>query len=147
MADASVQLNIVQLLPKHVLICYDLFLDKSDERIRSEIAVSFERPIHKVFKIGNVYHIQRDGGLDGMVAAEYKRMESVDKGPRPFFADVMNPPVYDQGERIEARDWQKEEDKSEEDRSEENRSESEGRDPPEEAAEDARTLYPICPNV
>jgi hypothetical protein len=36
-----------------------------------------------------------------MVSTEYMRMGSSDKGLRPFFADAMNPPVYDNGRRIE----------------------------------------------
>lgn len=40
-------------------------------------------------------------GVDAKVASQLKNIGKVDKGPRPYFVDMMNPPLYCDGERIE----------------------------------------------
>lgn len=42
-----------------------------------------------------------DKGVEEKVAERYRTIGKIDKGPRPFFVDLMNPPVYDEGVRIE----------------------------------------------
>lgn len=32
--------------------------------------------------------------MDDMVANQYRRLRDADKGPRPYFADSLRPPVY-----------------------------------------------------
>jgi len=115
----NIQLNVIQLLRsrKYALICFDIFL--CDDRLRLEIDQSLEQPIHEVLQKGNVHRVQRNRRLDATVAAEYRRRRSVDKGPRPYFADLANPPVYDNGNRIEGlQNGEPDEDRSEEDMSE-----------------------------
>lgn len=103
-AAFKVQLNIVKLLDFHnrAYICYDLFLDGLDEHIRLEIERSIERPIFLISRRGDVLHVNRGKkGVDAMVADELKDIGEFDKGPRPYFVDVMNPPLYCDGKRIE----------------------------------------------
>ncbi|KAH9889192.1 hypothetical protein F4778DRAFT_394941 [Xylariomycetidae sp. FL2044] len=100
----NIQLNIVQLLDFHhrANICYDLFLDGFDEHIRLEIERSIERPIFLVIRRGDTLHVNRGNkGVDAMVADEWKFIGKLDKGPRPYFVDRMNPPLYSDGKRIE----------------------------------------------
>ncbi|KAI0837472.1 hypothetical protein F5Y06DRAFT_270507 [Hypoxylon sp. FL0890] len=100
----NIQLNIVKLLDFHnkAYICYDLFLDGFDEHIRLEIKRSIERPIYLITRRGDTLHVNRGNKeVDAMVAYELKDIGAVDKGPRPYFVDVMNPPLYCDGQRIE----------------------------------------------
>ncbi|KAI1310758.1 hypothetical protein F5Y03DRAFT_27721 [Xylaria venustula] len=99
----NIQLNIVKLLNFHnkAYICYDLFLDGFDEHIRLEIERSIERPIYLITRRGDTLHVNRGNKeVDAMVAYQLKDIGAVDKGPRPYF-DVMNPPLYCDGQRIE----------------------------------------------
>ena len=86
---------MVKLLGRrpYAYICYDLFLNERDERVRAEIDRSLERPIHEVTKSGNTYHLRRNKRMDEVVAASYTNMHSLDKGPRPYFSDSMYPTV------------------------------------------------------
>ncbi|CAG8886308.1 unnamed protein product [Penicillium egyptiacum] len=99
-------MNTIQMLgsPNIVYICYDLFLDECDERIRTEISESVtKRPIHQITQKGKVYIMRRDERLDVKVAQRYVHMSTVDKGPRPFFSDLKDPPFYNEhGRRIES---------------------------------------------
>ncbi|KAH6618337.1 hypothetical protein B0J18DRAFT_437114 [Chaetomium sp. MPI-SDFR-AT-0129] len=100
----NIQLNIVQLLDFHdrAYICYDLFLDGFDEHVRLEIERSIERPIYLIIRRGDILHVNRGNkGVDAMVADELKDIGQFDKGPRPYFVDAMNPPLYSEGKRIE----------------------------------------------
>jgi hypothetical protein len=99
---ATTQSNIVELFPTpHALICFDIFLKGCSEQRRSEIEQSLEQPIHVISNRGNVYWIRRNERMDGTVAAIYKRLQDSDKGPRPYFCDLLNPPLYDRGRRID----------------------------------------------
>ena len=104
-AGCSIQINMIQMLRTRnvIYICYDLFLNECDQRIRSEISESgTKRPIHYITQKGKVYIMRRDERLDAKVAQRYVHMSSVDKGPRPFFSDLKHPPFYNQhGQRIE----------------------------------------------
>jgi len=84
---------------KHALICLDISL--CDDQVRLEIDQNPENPIHEVLQEGNVHRVQMNRTLDARAAVEYKRRQSFDRGPRPYFADLANPPVYDLGNRIE----------------------------------------------
>ncbi|KAF3016958.1 hypothetical protein E8E15_004767 [Penicillium rubens] len=104
-AGCSIQINMIQMLRTRnvIYICYDLFLNECDQRIRSEISESgTKRPIHYITQKGKVYIMRRDERLDAKVAQRYVHMNGVDKGPRPFFSDLKHPPFYNQhGQRIE----------------------------------------------
>jgi hypothetical protein len=108
MSGFSVKLNAVLLLRSNrrnvVLICFDIFHGKCPEEVRNMISQSFERPIHQIRRRENACYIQREEKLDATVAAEYTRLGKLDNGPRPFFADLENPPVYCNGSRIETPD-------------------------------------------
>ncbi|KAG2420026.1 hypothetical protein HFD88_004824 [Aspergillus terreus] len=101
----STQLNIVQMIgsPNIVYICFDLFLDECDERLRTEISEDFrtQRPIHYIIQKRRLFYVRRDERADQQVAGQYSWMSCLDKGPRPFFSDLANPPVYHNGRRIE----------------------------------------------
>lgn len=113
-AIVILQMNMVQLLNirSYALVCFDLFFEECNERTQSR------QPVHEVSKRGNVYHVRRNKKLDAMVAAEYMRMQDIDKGPRPYFADAMHPPVYDGGIRMEEPMGSGEQEKDESDEDE-----------------------------
>jgi hypothetical protein len=99
---ADLKLNIVTLRRgKRFLICYDMFLKGCEEKVRDKVDECVDQPIHVIYKAGNVYQLRRNPALDRRVAQEYANLQQVDKGPRPYFTDSKNPPVYDEGERIE----------------------------------------------
>ena len=102
-ATADIQLNVVELLrgQSYAFLCFDVFLEDCDGRVRREIDQSLEQPIHDISRRGNVHYVRRHKGLDAIVAREYRRKRSLDKGPRPYFADFQNPPLYDGGVRVE----------------------------------------------
>ena len=98
-----VQLNAVRLLRDrpYALICFDLFPPDTDEQAREEFSLAVRQPIHEIIKRGGTFHVVRSRRMDDMVAGQYGRMREVDKGPRPYFADSLRPPVYVDGVRIE----------------------------------------------
>lgn len=97
---ADLKLNVVTLRRgKSFFICYDMFLKGCE--VRDMVDQSVDQPIHVIYKAGNVYYLRRNPALDRRVAQEYADLQQVDKGPRPYFTDSKNPPVYDEGERIE----------------------------------------------
>jgi hypothetical protein len=103
------QMLMVVLSREHALICYDIFLEECSELVRIDIGRSTKQPIHEIRKKGNVYQVRRSKNLDAIVSAEYKRMQGLDKGPQPYFSDSMDPPVYDNGVRLEGfRDGEEE---------------------------------------
>ncbi|KAL2173055.1 uncharacterized protein P884DRAFT_281330 [Thermothelomyces heterothallicus CBS 202.75] len=99
----AIQLNVIQLLSHrlYALICYDLFLYKYDEEVRSQFSQNPYQPIHEIIKRGNSCHVIRSKRLDDIVANEYKRRQECDNGPRPYFADSLYPPLYVDGRRVE----------------------------------------------
>ncbi|KAL5356067.1 hypothetical protein BJX96DRAFT_171260 [Aspergillus floccosus] len=72
-AGFSIQLNIVQMLgaPNIVYICYDLFLDECNGRLRTKISGDFhtKRPIHYIIQKRKLFIVRRDERADEMVAA------------------------------------------------------------------------------
>ncbi|AEO66193.1 e49799f5-4c27-45ea-b0b4-4931ff09eace [Thermothielavioides terrestris] len=99
----TTQLNAVQLRRSRMLVCFDLFLADCGPETRKQVDASTERPIHAVFlkPQDDRYQVNRNPALDRRVAREYARLWTVDRGPRPFFTDDLNPPFYDDGFRIE----------------------------------------------
>lgn len=72
----SVQLNIIDLigLREAAYICYDLFVEKCDEHVRSEIDQSLERPLHLITRRAKVHHVRRgDKTIEGRVAYQLKQ--------------------------------------------------------------------------
>lgn len=96
-ASVTTQMNMIQLLRvrKYALICFDLFSEGCNERAQ------MQQPIHEISARGNAYHVRRNKQLDAMVTEQFTRMQNVDKGPRPYFADALHPPLYDEGIRVE----------------------------------------------
>jgi hypothetical protein len=99
---ADLKLNVVTLRRgKRIFICYDMFLEGCKKEVRDKVDQLVHQPIHVIYEAGNVYYLRRNPALDGQVAQEYANLQQADKGPRPYFTDSKNPPVYDEGERIE----------------------------------------------
>lgn len=102
-ASAQAQLYAAQLRRNRMIVCFDVFLDHCTPEFRREIDETVARPIHAVTKLGddNRYQVDRKLPLDARVAREIAWIQEVDKGPRPYFTDNMNPPCYDDGIRVE----------------------------------------------
>ncbi len=64
---------------------------------------SLARPIHAIIihELGNGYQIRRSPILDTRVAETYTDILENDGGPRSYFTDSLNPPVYIDGVRFE----------------------------------------------
>jgi len=101
-AGLTAQLNSIVLSRNRAFVCFDVYIEGCDPRIRAEIDSSCERPIHYVQKKGDTFLVRREPSMDTYVAKRYSHMQSVDSGPRPYFVDESNPPVYDNGLRLEA---------------------------------------------
>lgn len=99
-AGFSAQLNMIQMLILRNItyICYDLFLDECDQKLRAEISeeIHLKRPIHMIRRKNKVFIIQRDPRADAEVLQEYLHRSSIDKGPRPLFSDLKHPPVFNE---------------------------------------------------
>lgn len=94
------QLNCVVLTKRWAGICYDLFLEDCDAALRAEIDSSTSRPIHFVEKRGHVCHAQRRPRLDAFVATTYANLRIEAPGFRPYFGDLEDPPVDEDGQRV-----------------------------------------------
>lgn len=92
---------MLQVHQCHILICFDLFLEECDVQLREEVEQSNKRPIYAISKKANVYRVRRWRVADKHVAAEFTRIQCHHKGGLPYFSDVMNPPVYDNGVRLD----------------------------------------------
>ncbi|GAB7337491.1 hypothetical protein MBLNU457_g2820t1 [Dothideomycetes sp. NU457] len=88
------QLNCILLSSNRAFICYDVFLEGCDTALRAEIDSSSSRPIHYVEKRGDVCYVRRHPASDVYVATRYADMRTDDHGPRPYFMDEDDPPVY-----------------------------------------------------
>jgi hypothetical protein len=97
----AIHLNVIKLLSRHALICYDLFLHESDKDSRSQFSQNPNQPIHEIIKRANRYHIIRSKRLDDMVTGAYKHLQECDEGPRPYFEDTLYAALYVDGKRIE----------------------------------------------
>ncbi|KAK3369807.1 hypothetical protein B0T24DRAFT_532995 [Lasiosphaeria ovina] len=97
----DLKLNAVTLRSNRIFICYDMFLQECKKEVRDKVDRCVDQPIYAIYKSENVYHLTRSPALDRRIAEEYANLRQVDTGPRPYFTDSKNPPVYDEGERIE----------------------------------------------
>ncbi|KAG8157548.1 hypothetical protein KVR01_012590 [Diaporthe batatas] len=117
-ANFTVSMNMVSLGERrhHSYICYDLYLEKCSSETRDTIDRSTRRPIHVISKRGDVLIARRDPKLDEDVGARYEGFQELDKGPRPYFSDSENPPLYNMalGRRVE-EPWVKDADNNVED--------------------------------
>jgi hypothetical protein len=71
--------------------------------IRRQVDESLAQPIHVILihESGDGYRIRRSPALDSRVAQRYAVIREQDRGPRPYFADNLNPPLYVDGIRFE----------------------------------------------
>ncbi|KAI1192850.1 hypothetical protein F5X97DRAFT_63914 [Nemania serpens] len=113
-ANLDIHLNIVCLLSNrpYALICYDVFLDGCDPAARLRIEASTSQPIHEIIKKHHTAYAQRNKKLDATIRAEFTKLQGFDKGPRPYFVDTLNPPIYIDGVRTEPGENQDEVDES-----------------------------------
>ena len=101
-AGFTIQLNIVELIPRYALVCYDVYLQGCDKDLRSEIDKSLERPVYMITRRAKVFYVRRsDKMVESRLASRWRHTGERDKGPRPFFVDLENPPIYDGGVRLE----------------------------------------------
>ncbi|KAL2140834.1 hypothetical protein VTI28DRAFT_3198 [Corynascus sepedonium] len=100
---ADAQLHAVLLDRNRILACFDLFLHDCKPEVRRQADKSLERPIHAIaiHESGDGYRIWRSPALDTRVAQRYATLRDVDRGPRPYFRDNLNPPLYIDGIRFE----------------------------------------------
>jgi hypothetical protein len=99
-ATSNKELLMIRMRRQDVLICFDIFPQDLSCQIR-HVERSNGPPIHEIYKIDEVYHMQRNKSLDAQVDEEYRRLQEFDKGERPYFYDVKNPPVYEDGRLLE----------------------------------------------
>ncbi|KAK3301969.1 uncharacterized protein B0T15DRAFT_541578 [Chaetomium strumarium] len=97
----AIHFNVIKLHRRHALICYDLLLHESDKDSRSQFSQNPNQPIHVIIKRGNSHHNIRSKRLDDLVASQYKQVQECDNGPRPYFEDILYPPLYVDGRRVE----------------------------------------------
>lgn len=85
-------------------VCWDLYLEKCTSETRDRIDQSTQQPIHIISKRGDVLIARRAPKMDSYVATSYAESREIDSGPRPYFRDDANPPIYltDTRERLEA---------------------------------------------
>jgi hypothetical protein len=100
---ADAQLHAVLLNRNRLRVCFDLFLHDCKPEARQQVDQSLAQPIHAIVihESGDGYRIRRSPALDGRVAQRYADIRDVDKGPRPYFIDDLNPPLYIDGIRFE----------------------------------------------
>ncbi|KAJ5714935.1 uncharacterized protein N7483_012116 [Penicillium malachiteum] len=113
----SVELNMIQMFQtRTLLISLDLFLNECDKELRSNIHNNFDlkRPVYQIAQRGTSCFVFRNPKADAEVTDEYIGFSNWDKGPRPFFSDLRNPPLYVDGTRREGLqhlllpyDWRK----------------------------------------
>ncbi|KAL2193423.1 hypothetical protein P885DRAFT_72229 [Corynascus similis CBS 632.67] len=93
---ADADLHAVLLHHNRIHVCFDLFLHDRKPEVRQQADKSLARLLH-VFVIhesGGRYRIRRSPALDTRVAQRYASIRDVDKRPRPYFYDNLNPPLY-----------------------------------------------------
>ncbi|KAF2816468.1 uncharacterized protein BDZ99DRAFT_515058 [Mytilinidion resinicola] len=98
----ATQMSSVVLSRNRAFVCFDVYIEGCDHLIRAEIDSSCERPIYYVQKKEDTFLVRREPSMDAYVASRLLHIQSVDAGPRPYFIDESNPPVYDNGSRLEA---------------------------------------------
>jgi hypothetical protein len=100
---ADTRLHAILLQRNRLLVRFDLFLHDCKPKVRRQVDESMAQPMHILVKSGDVCQMRRSPMLDGQVAERYAHFREVDKGPRPYFADSLNPPLYVNGRRFEGR--------------------------------------------
>jgi hypothetical protein len=100
---ADTRLHAVLLQRNRLLVCFDLFLHDCKPNVRRQVDESIAQPIHVLVKSGDICQMRRSPMLDRQVAERYAEFREVDRGPRPYFADSLNPPLYVNGRRFEGR--------------------------------------------
>ena len=98
---ADTRLHAVVLERNRLLVCFDLFLHDCKPEVRRLVDESMARPIHVLLKSGDLCQMRRSPMLDGEVAERYKEFRRLDKGPRPYFNDSLNPGFYVNGRHFE----------------------------------------------
>lgn len=85
-------------------IFYDVYLEKCTSEARERIDQSNRRPIYLITKRGDIFIARRAPRMDEIMAERFEDIQDYDKGPRPYFTDMQNPPLYvlPDGKRIEA---------------------------------------------
>lgn len=98
----DVKLNVVSLLHNDkTYIMFDIFLRDCDDTTRARINKSLEEPIHLVVRRNGTHFLQRDTRLDETIGRKFRQGRNLDKGPRPLFSDLQNPPLYVNGTRVD----------------------------------------------
>lgn len=92
----TICVNLVHLGEYHhsSWVCWDLYLAKCTSEARDRIDQSTREPIYMVSKRGDVLIARRAPRMDHCVAQSYERAQESDSGPRPYFRDDENPPIY-----------------------------------------------------
>ena len=104
---AKIQMLLVELLRrrKYALLLFDLSLLQKEEEDGNgdgaKPAPRLQRPIHEIHERGGAYAVYRSKRLDARVATAFTLRQGFDKGPLPYFVDFMNPPIYDEGIRLD----------------------------------------------
>ncbi len=100
---ADAQTHGVLLHRNRIWVCFDLFLNDCKPEVRQRVDKSLAQPIHVIIlhESGNGYRIRRSPMLDTRVAETYKGIRESDRGPRPYFTDSQNPPIYIDGIRFD----------------------------------------------
>lgn len=96
MAGLSICMNLVELGDHHhsSWLCWDLHLEKCTSEARDRIYQSTQEPIYMISKRGDVFIARRAPRMDKHVAESYEEAKRSDSGPRPYFRDDANPPIY-----------------------------------------------------
>ena len=81
-ATIDKRLLMLQVHQRHILICFDLFLEECDTQLRKEVEQSNKRPIYVISQKANVYRVRRWKMADNPVAAEFTSIQCFDKGER-----------------------------------------------------------------
>jgi len=100
-AASNAEALVIQLRRKHILVCFDILLEDDKAQTRRDATRSNELPIYEIYEVGTTLHMRRNASLDSQVNAEYKRLQGCDKAGPPYFYDIKNPPVYEDGRLLE----------------------------------------------
>jgi len=100
---ADTRLHAVLLERNRLLVCFDLFLHDCKPEVRRLVDESIAQPIHVLVKSGDICQMRRSPMLDGEVAGRYRDFREIDKGPRPYFNDNLNPGFYINGRHYKGK--------------------------------------------
>ncbi len=97
---APAQLYAVELHRNHLRVCFDVFLSHCTSELRQQMDETPEWPIHAVWEHGRGV-FRGEEAYDARVAAGLARIQTRDKGPRPYFRDENTTMFYRDGIRVE----------------------------------------------